>query len=197
MLALLAAPATWAAETLGHATNGTFPTGGPASAALGGPGGGGRGPWRPGGCGAALAADRAAPAAWSRTGGFGAQADRPPAAGGRSPGTTGGFAGPAGIAGGLGGRPGALAGGGMFGGDSTTLTAAINYAKAHGGGTIGVSSQSSAAAAILSSNAERRRARRLLRARELGQRDVARLGGPLRAPALGARRRRHGRAAAR
>jgi hypothetical protein len=41
----------------------------------------------------------------------------------------------------------------MFGGDSASLTAAINYAKAHGGGTIGVSSQSSAAAAILSSDA--------------------------------------------
>jgi hypothetical protein len=41
----------------------------------------------------------------------------------------------------------------MFGGDSSTLKAAISYAKEHGGGTIGVSSQSSAAAAILSSNA--------------------------------------------
>ena len=41
--ALLAAPATWAAETLGHATSGTFPAGGPASAGTfgGGPGGGG------------------------------------------------------------------------------------------------------------------------------------------------------------
>ena len=41
----------------------------------------------------------------------------------------------------------------MFGGDSTSLNAAIKYAKAHGGGTIGVSSQSSAAAAIISSHA--------------------------------------------
>ena len=39
---LLAAPATWAAQTLGHATNGTFPAGGPASAGFGG-GGRGRG----------------------------------------------------------------------------------------------------------------------------------------------------------
>ena len=31
---LLAAPATWSAQTLGHATNGTFPAGGPASAGL-------------------------------------------------------------------------------------------------------------------------------------------------------------------
>jgi len=35
--ALIAAPAVWAAETDGHATNGTFPTGGPASAQVGGP----------------------------------------------------------------------------------------------------------------------------------------------------------------
>jgi 4-amino-4-deoxy-L-arabinose transferase-like glycosyltransferase len=35
---LLMAPATWAAQTLGHATNGTFPAGGPASAAFGGGG---------------------------------------------------------------------------------------------------------------------------------------------------------------
>ncbi|HET8756247.1 MAG TPA: hypothetical protein VFM58_09560, partial [Solirubrobacteraceae bacterium] len=39
---LLLAPAAWSAETLGHATSGTFPAGGPASAAFaGGPGGGG------------------------------------------------------------------------------------------------------------------------------------------------------------
>ncbi|HUE25649.1 MAG TPA: glycosyltransferase family 39 protein, partial [Solirubrobacteraceae bacterium] len=39
LAALLAAPATWAAETLGHATSSTFPTGGPAAASVGGPGG--------------------------------------------------------------------------------------------------------------------------------------------------------------
>jgi 4-amino-4-deoxy-L-arabinose transferase-like glycosyltransferase len=40
--ALLIAPATWAAQTLGHATSGTFPAGGPASQGMGfgGPGGG-------------------------------------------------------------------------------------------------------------------------------------------------------------
>ena len=39
---LLAAPAAWSAQTLGHATSGTFPAGGPATAAgvIGGPGGG-------------------------------------------------------------------------------------------------------------------------------------------------------------
>lgn len=44
---------------------------------------------------------------------------------------------------------GSAAAGSPFGGDSATLTAAVRYAKAHGGGTIGVSSQSSAASAIL------------------------------------------------
>src|SRR5213076_133658 len=34
-------PATWAAQTLGHATSSTFPAGGPASASLGGGGFGG------------------------------------------------------------------------------------------------------------------------------------------------------------
>jgi hypothetical protein len=41
----------------------------------------------------------------------------------------------------------------MFGGDSASLNAAIRYVKSHGGGTIGVESQSTAAAVILSSNA--------------------------------------------
>jgi hypothetical protein len=40
----------------------------------------------------------------------------------------------------------------MFGGDSASLTAAVTYAKAHGGGTIGVESQESAASSIISSN---------------------------------------------
>jgi hypothetical protein len=58
-------------------------------------------------------------------------------------------------AGGFPGRPGAAGGGGPggFGADSASLKAAISYASAHGGGTIGVSSQSSAAAAILATNA--------------------------------------------
>ncbi|HST38058.1 MAG TPA: glycosyltransferase family 39 protein [Conexibacter sp.] len=44
MLALLLlAPATWAVQTLGHATSSTFPAGGPASAGMGGGPGGGPG----------------------------------------------------------------------------------------------------------------------------------------------------------
>ena len=42
----------------------------------------------------------------------------------------------------------------MFGGEDTALKAAISYAKAHGGGTIGVESQSTASAAILNSDAD-------------------------------------------
>ncbi|MGZ4271998.1 MAG: ArnT family glycosyltransferase [Solirubrobacteraceae bacterium] len=91
MAALLAAPASWAAQTLGHATNGTFPEGGPATTGFGGPGGGG-----------------------------------PPG---------GGFGG----------------GGGPFGGSD--LTSVLSYVKAHGGGTIAVSSQTGASSAIIQSGA--------------------------------------------
>jgi 4-amino-4-deoxy-L-arabinose transferase-like glycosyltransferase len=98
LAALLAAPAVWAAETLGHTTSGTFPAGGPASASFAGQGAPGAGR------------------------GFGA--------GGPGQGS---------------GRP--------FGADSASLTAAIAYARSHGGGAIGVASQSSAATAILTSDA--------------------------------------------
>jgi 4-amino-4-deoxy-L-arabinose transferase-like glycosyltransferase len=127
--ALLLAPASWSAQTLGHATSGTFPAGGPASQGFGGgPGGGGRGP---GG------------------GGFG---------GGQAPqlpgGTTAQVGPPAGFstqgAGGFGGFGG---GGGMFGGNSN-LTEALAYAKSHGGGTVAVSSQQGAATSIIQSGAD-------------------------------------------
>jgi len=147
LAALLVAPATWAAETLGHATNGTFPAGGPASAGLGGgPGGfGGAGPGRGftghGGAtgafgppGAGAAANGAGPLGQLFGGGGGSGA--------------GGAGGPGGFGGGAGGG-----GGGMFGGDSASLQAAIRYTEAHGGGTIGVASQSTAAAAILDDDA--------------------------------------------
>jgi 4-amino-4-deoxy-L-arabinose transferase-like glycosyltransferase len=110
---LLAAPASWAAQTVGHATNGTFPAGGPASAGFGGPGGGGR-----------MAGGTQAPP------------------GGANGGTFGGGPGPGG------------GGGGMFGDNSAALTEALAYARAHGGGTIGVSSQSGAASAIIDSDAD-------------------------------------------
>lgn len=119
-LALLAAPATWAAETLTHATNGTFPTGGPASAEVGGFGGGGA----PGG------------------GGFGRRFR-----GGFTP-PTGGVSSLFGGGGG-GGFAGAGGGAGGFGGDSSNLVAAAKYARTHGGGTVAVDSQSTAAQAIV------------------------------------------------
>jgi 4-amino-4-deoxy-L-arabinose transferase-like glycosyltransferase len=82
--ALLAAPAVWAFDTLGHATSGTFPAGGPASAESGGLGGPGGGFGTAGGFGG--------------PGGFGG-------AGGR-----GGFVGPAGGPGRLGAGPGQAGG---------------------------------------------------------------------------------------
>jgi hypothetical protein len=134
-LALLAAPATWAAETVGHATSGTFPAGGPASAE-GGPGGGvvrgfggGRGFGRRFGAGAFALPPGVGP------GGV---------AGGPPPGARAGA--PGGRGGPFGGAP---RGGGMFGGDSAELTAALAYARSHGGGTVAVESQSTAASAIL------------------------------------------------
>jgi len=83
---LAIAPAVWSAQTLGHATNGTFPAGGPQTAGIGSGG--------------------------------------PPG-------------------GGVGG------GGGMFGGDSSALSEALAYTRAHGGGTIAVSSQSGAGTQVI------------------------------------------------
>jgi hypothetical protein len=94
---LLVAPATWSVQTLGHAANGTFPAGGPATAGFGG-GPGGR----------------------------------------------------------LGPPPGAMRGpGGPSGpfGSSENLTTVLSYVKAHGGGTLGVSSQTSAEPSLIGSNA--------------------------------------------
>ena len=48
----------------------------------------------------------------------------------------------------------AAGGGGPFGGNSAALTEALAYVKAHGGGTIGVSSQQGAASAIIESGAD-------------------------------------------
>ena len=151
--ALFAAPATWAAETLGHATSSTFPTGGPANAvSLGSGGPGGRGGFGGnGGPGASGAGRFGAPPGMQGGAGF-----APPSGGtgsGIGTGTGSGFAPPSG------GRApgtsfGAAGGPGGFGGDNATLTAAIDYAKTHGGGAIGVFSQSSAADAILSSNGD-------------------------------------------
>jgi hypothetical protein len=163
MAALLAAPATWATETLGHATSSTFPAGGSASAAAGGGRGGfgghaggtpsgGRFGGPPGAAGAAGSGSTSGPgsaAGSGSTSGAGSAAAgvgslfAPPGSGSPNGSPNGRpFGGPSG-SGGFGGG---------FGGDTQSLNKAIAYAKAHGGGTIGVESQSTAASAIVDSN---------------------------------------------
>jgi 4-amino-4-deoxy-L-arabinose transferase-like glycosyltransferase len=153
LAALLAAPATWAFDTLGHATSSTFPAGGPASiesgAGPGGPGGpGGRrgalfgapGGSLPGGGGAGGAgvpgAEAGGPSGLPGAGGI--PGEGPPSAGG--PG--GGVPGAGAFAGRSGGAPGSPFGGGVS-------ASVESYVRANGGGTIAVASQSSAAASIL------------------------------------------------
>jgi 4-amino-4-deoxy-L-arabinose transferase-like glycosyltransferase len=164
--ALLLAPSVWAVDTLGHATSGTFPEGGPANVQSAGGGGfGARGGFGgPGGAGARAAAGgpggAVGPALFGAGGEAGASSvGQPPqgAAGGAE--TTGGGAGTApggpGLAGGW--FTGGGFGGGAFGGpmgNGRTITRAVSYVKRHGGGTIAVSSQSSAASAIIASGAK-------------------------------------------
>ncbi len=146
--ALLLAPGIWAVDTLGYATSATFPAGGPQSALSvgGGPGGGfGGGAPRAVGAGVPLFG----PAGSGRAGG----GEGPPQASAAGPGAG---APPPGAAG-TGAFPGGGAGGGAVGaplGNSRTITAAIAYAKAHGGGTVAVSSQSSAASEIVDGDVE-------------------------------------------
>jgi 4-amino-4-deoxy-L-arabinose transferase-like glycosyltransferase len=139
--ALLVAPSVWAVDTLGYATNSTFPAGGPAQ-------------------------DNAAMLAFtSQVGGFGigSGARRPgftagTPAGGAPPGTPQS----SGVSSLFGGSPagsGAFSGGGFGSGapgaiNDLGLRVVIAYVKAHGGGTIAVSSQSNAANAILAQNAD-------------------------------------------
>jgi hypothetical protein len=116
---------------------------------------------------AAVALLLIAPGAWAvQTLGHATSSTFP--AGGPSSAATmgmGGGGGRGGMGGGGGTRPtgtppgatataGASAGGGMFSGDTTNLTAAVAYAKAHGGGTVAISSQSGASAAIIAGGAD-------------------------------------------
>ncbi len=149
---LLLAPGVWAFDTLGYATSGTFPAGGPASAAAeGGPfGGHGSGLVRRFGARGALPGGLRlfGAAAPGGAGGSGASAGGPPPGaagllggqGGPPPGAAGGggFSGPGG--GGL---------GGPFGGGEGSLKTVLSYVSAHGGGTVAVASQSSASSAII------------------------------------------------
>jgi 4-amino-4-deoxy-L-arabinose transferase-like glycosyltransferase len=181
---LLLAPATWAVQTLGHATSGTFPAGGPASIAMGGPGGGrpggggprgggprgagGRAGFGPGGAAAPPTATGAAPSAGAPAfGPGGAAAGAMPgapgaAASGATPAAPGAAArgatpaAPGAAASGASpAAPGAAGGrGSPFAGDTSSLAAAVSYAKAHGGGTVAVSSQSGAAGQLITSGAD-------------------------------------------
>jgi len=140
---LLLAPGVWAFDTLGHATSGTFPEGGPTSAtASGGLGGfGGRG--GPGGAGGPGGVPGAAGGP-SSAGAPGA-AGLPGAAGAGAPPLFGGGSAPRSGAGG--GAVGAPVGG-------SVTSSELAYVKQHGGGTIAVESQSNAASSIVEQDAD-------------------------------------------
>ncbi len=159
---LLVAPTVWAFDTLGHATSGTFPEGGPGSLATGPGGFGGRPGARfargggqvqlfgPGGSTGAGAGTENGPPSFA--GAAGGPAGAPPGAGFSGPragtGGTGGFPGAGAIGrGGPGGGPGGFAG-------NEPSAGMLEYVKAHGGGTIAVASQSGAATAIIQSGAD-------------------------------------------
>jgi len=158
LTALLVAPATWAVDTLGHATSGTFPAGGPASVSAGGPGGFGGGPGGRGGGGSrggfpgagrpGVGSGGGAPAGAVQLFGSGGQAGGPPAGIGIPSGVGAG-----GSPGGLAGGGGGFGGGGPGGGESVS-TEVLSYVEQHGGGTIAVASQSSAASAIIGKDAD-------------------------------------------
>lgn len=148
MAVLLTAPAVWSAQTLGHATSGTFPMGGPASeVAMGGPGG------RPGGGPGANAGPMGGAAPMGGAGAMGA--GQRPGAIGAPPWMQGGSGATAGSSNSA--SPQRLQsggpGGGMFGGDTSEINAALSYIKANGGGTLTVSSQSGAAQSVIDSGA--------------------------------------------
>src|SRR4051794_19279516 len=150
---LLMAPASWAAQTLGHSTNGTFPAGGPASAGFGGGGpGGGRfgGPpngFAPGGTNPGTTAGATTQ---GTTPGRTTQGTTPGATTqGTTPGATTQGTTPGGTT--VGGPGGGM--GGPFG-DNANLTQAVTYVRTHGGGTIAVSSQTSASNPIIASGAD-------------------------------------------
>jgi 4-amino-4-deoxy-L-arabinose transferase-like glycosyltransferase len=149
-------PAAWAVDTLGHATSSTFPAGGPENAGggFGGPGGrggfGGPGAGRfPGAGGARRGGGFPAGGrsnATASTAGIASLFGNAGSAGHRRASGGGGFGG-----GGFGGGS-AFGGAGAFGG-SAALTTTLSYIKAHGGGTLAVSSQSAAETAVIGSDA--------------------------------------------
>ncbi len=98
----------------------------------------------------AVAALLFAPAAWSLQTPSYATSGTFPAGGPATTGFGGGGAPPGGARGGFAG-PG---GGTPFGGDTSSLSAALAYVEANGGGTIAVASQSGAAGSLITSGAD-------------------------------------------
>ena len=209
MAALLIAPGVWAVDTLGYATSGTFPSGGPQLALIagGGPGGGfgarirgvgapggvplfgaGSGTRAPGSAGEGPPLPPGGAAGRFRGDGWRGWTGSPeravlPRAPRQAPARALRFAWRARVGGDSAGRWA------RHWANDRTIAAAIAYAKAHGGGTVAVSSQSSAASEIVN---ERRRSggdRRVLRARERRERRVAGGRGEPREDRLGARRK--------
>jgi 4-amino-4-deoxy-L-arabinose transferase-like glycosyltransferase len=133
LAALLLAPSVWAFDTLGHATSGTFPEGGPANAQTRGGGMFGAPAFALGG----NARARVGAPGGVRLFGNASPSSQPigaPSGSNAAPGGAGGFGSP-------------------IGNDASTKQV-LAYVKAHGGGTIAVSSQSSAATAIVASGAK-------------------------------------------
>lgn len=177
------APAAWALDTLGHATSSTFPAGGPANAGggFGGPAGlaggggfargrgfsGGRGSAGsrggfPGGANATASTNGIA----SLFGSAHSARRRRAFSGGGLPGSGSGIPGRGFSGGGFprggfprGGFPargfpgGGLGAAGVFGGGES-LGSTLSYIKAHGGGTLAVSSQTTAESAVIDSDAK-------------------------------------------
>src|SRR5271155_2727569 len=163
LVALLAAPTVWAFDTLGYATSGTFPSGGPASALTAGGGGpfggaGGRAGTRRFGAAGSSAGVQLFGSGGSSSGAAGAGPAGPPPGSARS--SSGAAGGPPGFPGGrqgFGAGAGGGGGGGALGapiGNAASITTVLSYVKQHGGGTIAVSSQSSAAQAIIERDAD-------------------------------------------
>jgi 4-amino-4-deoxy-L-arabinose transferase-like glycosyltransferase len=175
MAALLLAPSVWAVDTLGYATSGTFPAGGPASVQSVGGGrfgrfGGGAGARRLGAGGLGRVRLFGGGGGGGSSTAYGASSENlsagrtggPPSPPGGLPDAGPGGSSAAGAAGAAtGGTPpgppgrSGFGGGGAGGpfGSNGSLTQVLTYVSRHGGGTVALSSQSSAASAIIAQNA--------------------------------------------
>jgi 4-amino-4-deoxy-L-arabinose transferase-like glycosyltransferase len=153
-LALLLGPAIWSVDTLGYATSGTFPAGGPALTSLAD-----GAPFAGRGARARRFFLRAGTRPLGGLPRLPGTSTRAPLFPGAAPTGPGGPQEGGGAAAGPGGPPpgggrgfGGAAGGAPFG-DDASLTRVLGYISRHGGGTLAVTSQSSAATAITSRDA--------------------------------------------